>query len=80
LDFWRARGIFLASFLRFGQVLKTCGHFNAKPVFECLHMIRHQKFEKKKKNFHALIRASSHENLPFFKKKLHKKREKICQF
>jgi len=39
-------------------------------------MIRHQKFEKKKKNFHALIRASSHENLPFFKNKLQKQKKK----
>jgi hypothetical protein len=39
-------------------------------------MTRYQKFEKKKKNFHALIRASSHENLPFFKNKSPKKKEK----
>jgi hypothetical protein len=40
-------------------------------------MTRHQKFEKKKKNSHALIRASSHENLPFFKNKLQKRKKDL---
>jgi hypothetical protein len=36
--------------------------------------------KKDKKNFHALIRASSHENLPFFKKKLQKKKKRFVSF